>query len=274
MNFKKIGIILFLVFSLLPIKQSFAQTTNVGFVPVNIWYSKDPFEEGDKIKIYTLIFNPDTKQLSGTVTFFDGTKILGTKDFSVSGGSAKDISISWVVSVGDHTIFAQIQNAKFLLPNGKYQDVSLTNNKTENNLRTVSKKIVFTPNNSNSIDKTYNDTVKSIENIGNNVISNIPPSVSEPIATTTNVIDKIRENANISVQKAKEDTKNKIDAFENMNNSSKNSQNTNSIQKPFEYVALFILSILGTILKYKILFYGILAIITLSLIRYLWHLFF
>ena len=56
-----------------------AQSSNTGFVPGNIWYSKDPFEEGDKVKIYTFIFNPDSRELSGTVIFFDKTVLLGKK---------------------------------------------------------------------------------------------------------------------------------------------------------------------------------------------------
>ena len=84
MNLKKAGIVLFLIFSLLPIQKIFAQSSNTGFVQANIWYSKDPFEEGDKVKIYTFIFNPDTRELSGTVIFFDNTVMLGKKDFIVS----------------------------------------------------------------------------------------------------------------------------------------------------------------------------------------------
>ena len=48
MNLKKIVIFLFIIFSVFPINNIFAQTQNVGIIPSNIWYSKDPFEEGDK----------------------------------------------------------------------------------------------------------------------------------------------------------------------------------------------------------------------------------
>ena len=51
MVLKRIGIVLFLIFFLLPNHNLRAQDSNAGFVPGNIWYSQDPFEEGDKIKI-------------------------------------------------------------------------------------------------------------------------------------------------------------------------------------------------------------------------------
>ena len=95
MTQKKFLIFLFLTL-LFPINKISAEIANVGFIPDNIWYSKDPFFEGDKIKIYTLIFNPDGRELSGTVSFFDKTILLGKKDFRVSGNGVKDISIDMI----------------------------------------------------------------------------------------------------------------------------------------------------------------------------------
>src|ERR1035437_2096929 len=102
--FKKYILILsFLILILFPLYKISAQTSNVGFIPANIWYSKDPFEEGDKIKIYTLVFNPDSRELSGTVLFFDDTVFLGKQDFVVPAKGVKTISIDWTVIAGDHT---------------------------------------------------------------------------------------------------------------------------------------------------------------------------
>ena len=179
MNLKKAGIVLFVVFSLLPIGKVLAQTTNAGFVPQNIWYSIDPFTEGDKIKIYTLIFNPDTRSFSGTVDFFDNNTLLGTKDFNVAGTSAKDVFISWTVTAGDHQIFGQIENAKFLNSNGSYTNISITDNKTSTSSRTVASKIVAQNINNgiNSADQAFNNTVNSIQNIGNTAKNILPTSV-------------------------------------------------------------------------------------------------
>src|SRR3989338_5661631 len=70
MTLKKALIFVLIINSLFGACRAYAQSSNAGFVPGNIWYSLDPFLEGDKIKIYTLIFNPDPRELSGTVIFF------------------------------------------------------------------------------------------------------------------------------------------------------------------------------------------------------------
>src|ERR1035437_1568488 len=140
---KKVAIVLFLILSIFPIYKIHAQTSNAGFVPSNIWYSKDPFEEGDKIKIYTLVFNPDSRELSGTVTFFDVNVFLGKQDFVVPAKGVKTISIDWTVIAGDHTIFGKIENAKFLVSKGKYEEIYLSENETEKSSRSVAKKIII-----------------------------------------------------------------------------------------------------------------------------------
>jgi len=77
MTLKKALIFVLIINSLFGACRAYAQSSNAGFVPGNIWYSLDPFLEGDKIKIYTLIFNPDPRELSGTVVFFDNSVFLG-----------------------------------------------------------------------------------------------------------------------------------------------------------------------------------------------------
>src|SRR3989338_8628539 len=166
MALKKIGTILFLIFSLLPIQKIFAQDSNAGFVPGNIWYSQDPFEEGDKIKIYTLIFNPDERELSGTVIFFDSSVFLGKKDFTASAKGIKDVSIDWTATVGDHNIFGKIENSRFLVSGEKsertYEDVYLSGNETSKSSRRVNKKIV-----SVSSDTIFTNIGLAAENTGN-----------------------------------------------------------------------------------------------------------
>ena len=38
--------------------------TTTGFIPGQIWYSKEPLVEGDSVKIYTAIWNGDSDSLS------------------------------------------------------------------------------------------------------------------------------------------------------------------------------------------------------------------
>src|SRR6185436_8374955 len=99
MKFKKLGKIIFIlsltVLLAAPLQKIFAQSSNAGFAPGNIWYSQDSFQEGDKVRIYTIVFNPDGRQLSGTVIFFDNSVFLGKKDFTVEPKAVKDVFMEW-----------------------------------------------------------------------------------------------------------------------------------------------------------------------------------
>ena len=276
MHFKKFSITLFLIFVLIPTSKILAQTTNAGFVPGNIWYSEDPFAEGDKIKIYTLIFNPDTRKFSGTVNFYDNNTLLGTKSFNVSATSTQNIFINWTVTTGDHAIFAQIQNAKFLTSDGTYVDANLTDNKTNTSSRTVSSKIVAQniTNGINSVDGAFNSTMNSIQNIGTTAKNVVPTTISQSATTATNKLDGLRENLSNTTTNAQKQTQDKINSLNDVKKTSTKTTNTNDFQKPFAYIYLFFLKILSFIFKYKILFYGIIIIVIFFILRYIWQLIF
>ncbi len=268
MILKRIGIVLFLIFSLLPIQKLLAQVSNVGFVPGNIWYSKDPFEEGDKIKIYTFIFNPDVRELSGTVIFFDKTVLLSKKDFIIPAKTANDVSVDWTVTAGDHTIFGKIENSKFLVSKGKYEEVYLAENETEKSSRTVSKKIILKSTDANS--KTDNTTFTPISDIKKIIEEKTPNFIIEPIISTTNSLETFRENLNITSENKKEELKKEIEALKDVKITPKEKTNTSPFLKPFKYVEIFFLTIFSFISNNKILFYGIIIIVLYFLLRFVW----
>lgn len=269
MNFKKIGFVILLISCLLPVNQLNAQTENVGFIPSNIWYSKDPFEEGDKIKIYTVIFNPENKELSGTVSFYDKTTLLGDRKFSAPPNSVKDISINWVVSAGEHKIFAKIENAKFASLGGEYDDVILENSKTEESVRTVNKKIVV----ESDPDKTNNRgfPINQISNIQNLINEGTPDFIAEPLVLGAETVEEFRSDLAESSQDKKEEIKKELDALNNKSASSKAKVEDNKILKPWKYVEYFLMALLSFILNNKIIFYSISGISTFLLLRFIWR---
>lgn len=268
-NFKKITLILFLVFSLLPTEKSFAQNTNTGFVSGNIWYSKDPFEEGDKIKIYTFIFNPDKRELSGSVVFFNKTVLLGKKDFTISGNRAQDVSIDWTVTAGDHTIFGKIENAKYLISKGKYEEIFIAENQTEKSNRTVSKKITTKTNNSDTDSSSFDPTITNIKNI---IEEKTPDAIAKPVASVVNVLETFRENTGINSLNKKEELQNELKSLDAEKPSlEKDISVKKYIQKPFKYVEIFFLTLFSYILNNKILFYGILVALIFIILRFVWN---
>jgi len=228
---KNIGIIILLIFCLLPIYKTEAKTTNAGFVPENIWYSKDPLLEGDKVQIYTVVFNPDTRQLSGTVIFFDNNVFLGKKDFIVPPKSVKDVSIAWTVTVGTHSIFGKIENSKFLLPDGKYEEIYLADNETNKSVKIVSK--IILPQNKNDDTATepknnlINNGIETIQNFGTTVLNTIPASISNPIVTASTKLDDLRNEIEIKLGNEKEITNKQIDVLKKAEISKTNKTETN-----------------------------------------------
>lgn len=269
MNFKKIGIVLLLVFSILPIK-ALAQTSNAGFVPGNIWYSNDPFEEGDKIRIYTLIFNPDARQLSGTVLFFDNSVLLGKKDFTVAAKDVKDIFTDWSVTVGDHTIFAKIENSKFLLANGKFEDVYLAENKTTESKRTVNKKITL--KDSDPITKIIN--TNSIIDFGKTIEEKTPDFITKPVIISANAVENFRSEIGISAENKKTEIKKDLGSLAENKSKANPKKETSLLLKPYKYVQLFFLYFFSFIFNNKFIFYGLFCIVLFLLLRYIWRLIF
>src|SRR3989339_746947 len=258
---KKILIILFLILCTIPIKTYSQSFSKAGFIPGNIWYSPDPFEEKDIIKIHTIVFNPEDKQFLGDVIFFDNDVFLDKKSFSVQAKEIKEVEISWTVTAGKHKIFAKIENAKLLLPNGKFEEIYIAQNKTEENIREVEKKIILKTVNLDPysiIDNISINSSESIQNIRNTIKENTPSFIVEPATLTANVIETIQ---------------NEIKAI-NITNQKNNTEKENKFIKPLKYLELFFFTLLSYIFNIKFIFYGILFIIIIFILRYFWRLIF
>ena len=272
---KRFYIILLFVLFLLPNSAVHAQTSNAGFVPGNIWYSVDPFEEGDKIKIYTVLFNPDQREFSGTVIFFDKATFLGKKDFIVGARGVKDISIDWTAAIGDHVIFAKIENAKFLISAGKYEDVYLSGNQTEESKRTVNKKII--PNTiigDNLKEGILETSSKSIENLGKLIEEKTPDIIAKSIVISSNTIENFRENIGSFAKDNKEETKKELDEIKSGKTDEGTATKTDKFVRPFKYIKLFLLSLVSFIFNNKLIFYGLSVLAIFFLLRYIWRLIF
>src|SRR3989339_152292 len=283
MRFKKVFFFLFTFLLVVLPYITLAQNQNVGFVETNIWYSKDPFEEGDKIKVYTLVFNPSAKNFKGTVSFFDKTILLGKKDFTISSLSAEPVFVDWTVTVGGHQIFARIENPRLEVSAGKYEEISLANTETDKSEHTVAKKLPNVKEVKEKINETLDSSIKPIENLQNKINESLPPSVSKPVNNAFGFIEEARMNASESIEEKRTEVKTEIDEIqesakqaedkknedigieEDPSTTPAKSETINLPEAPMKYVSLFFLTVLSYVLKYKILFY-LLAIVIIYLI--------
>src|SRR3990167_2890033 len=107
---RRYTVILVLISIILPILTR-AQN-NAGFLSDNIWYSKDPFFVGDKIRIYSGIFNSSINDIEGNVEFYNNDEPIGQARFLVEGdGNLVRVWVDWEAKKGDSVIFAKIVDA-------------------------------------------------------------------------------------------------------------------------------------------------------------------
>lgn len=281
---------------------SFAETntSNVGFLPSNIWYSDEPDTEGEKIRIYTVVFNPYQKEFSGKVLFYDNDVLLGKKDFTVPSIGTKEVYIDWTVNLGTHKIFAKIADTKYLVSKGTYEPVNLKEDTSDISSYTVYKKVL--PKLSDikeNINTAVDESSNAVEKIEGKILSNTPEYVSKPIISTSNFLEEWRTTQAEVVLAKKISTASQIDAIEKSNSEATflkeeptTTANTENLPKeetgkkklgqefktstftPFKYIELFFLTLLSYIVGIKIIFYGTLVIILALFIRLIWKRFF
>ena len=267
---KLAGIFILSFLSFLPSTTLNAQVTSAGFVPSNIWYSSDTFEEGDKIQIHTFVFNPDARELSGTMSFYDSAILLGKKPFTVSPNSAEEVSIDWVVTAGEHKIFAKIEGAKFLVSKGNYETALLQESETVSLSRTVNKKIILKPEEEsvNIVEEVEEKLTSTLDNITKVVEESTPSVISTPVKATLNTLEQARKALATSSEQGKVAAKLKIQEVKASNESK------SYVDKPFNYVKLFFLTIIAFFAKYSIAFYSLVLVILFYILRYLYRLVF
>ncbi len=277
---------------------------NFGFVPSTIWYSKDPFFAGEKIRIYSAIFNYSEYDISGTVEFYDNGKLIGKSDFAIAGGGRlRDVWTDWVAAKGNHKTSAKIVNGKISTAGGKDEAVALENSQTREDERFVDSDTDGAKIGDISDEDDDNDGVSDAEevqrgtdplkkdtptpsiqaiqkdgNIQNDTSEDVP---SELLTTAGSVVQNI--NTFVDKQKEKLETKKeevkkeiaKINSAEAENPEKggkieKENEKT-AIEKTFRYIFLASLSAVSLILEYKILFYFILSIILYKTLKYIFR---
>lgn len=125
------AILIFLFANITPAYAIETPLKNAGFLPSNIWYSKNPFFSGDSVRIYSIIFNGSSEDLVGTVEFFDNELLIGKTDFSLaSGGRVRDVWVDWTAKNGKHVITARLASVYTVGVGGKKHAIVLENIET------------------------------------------------------------------------------------------------------------------------------------------------
>ncbi len=254
-----------------------------GFIPGQIWYSKEPLVEGDTVKIFTAIWNNSASPLSAKVEFYDKNVLLGTRDVLVAPSGLTDTSVSWKVTSGDHSISAKIISPS-ITSSGKKKVVSLGHYATTVDIK-------FVPVVIKTIDgkpATSGDIIKNqIDKAGGIIDNIIPTSVTVPVSENLGLIETFRTDLFKKISNTKTETQNEIDLLNKIEKVSVPTTTTNNIkttekkvpsgsvksnttdatEKPIAYLKIFFFLVLSFIFGNKIVFYALIVLVLFFIFR-------
>ena len=248
---------------------TFASVSTSGFLPGQIWYSKDTLMEGDTVNIHTAVWNGEKNSLSAKVEFYDKNVILGSRDVVVLTSELKDVSIPWKITSGDHVISAKIISS-LISVSGKKEKIVLDRTTTTDDRQFVNVTIKTasgdTITGNNALDSEISKTTTEVKNV-------IPENVSTPVLGAFTSIDNFRDKTFTQVASAKSDTAKKLDSLNKATPSTKGSSTNHgdATDKPITYIKLFLLSVLSFIMGSKIIFYSLSVFFIFVIIRFIYR---
>jgi hypothetical protein len=113
-----------LLFFLLSPFAASAEEINAGFVR-GLWYSDDSIFAGETVRVYVAIRNNTDADLTGTVTFFDNDKKIGTQTVAALDGRLIESWIDWVPAYGEHTLRAELSRMKLSAVGSEAENVAV-----------------------------------------------------------------------------------------------------------------------------------------------------
>lgn len=264
---------------------AYADDTLTGLIPGQIWYSKDPFIEGDTIKIYTAIWNSGKDPILVSVNFYDKNVILGTTEATIPAESAKDVSVFWKVTKGDHAISAKILSSS-ISSGGKKHAVQLNRSSTE-------EESFFIATNVKTADGSVVPSTDVAKNQFDKTVGMLPSSVGDPIISTVDAIDSFRDDAHATFKNSADENQKIIDAGNMSASVDKADINANikaiddarlvkdelknspakksPLDAPIPYLKVFLFTSLAMIFGNKFIFYGLSIIILFLIIRFIYR---
>lgn len=271
---KKYFPFLLLLLSVIPVVPVLAEdVTNSGFIPGQIWYSKETLTEGETVNIHTAVWNGEKDySLSAKIEFYDKNVILGTRDVTISPLELEDVSVPWKITSGDHVISAKIISSKTVV-SGKEEILSLRYSKTSNDKQSVP---VVVKNEKGEVVTTTDSLNNFIDKAGTEIKEVVPANVSSSVSNGFTAVDDFREKTSVKVEGIKDDAKEELSQIKGQESekvsTEKEVKNTDDvIKKPITYIKLFLFTALSFIFANKIVFYGILVLAIFWILRLIYR---
>ena len=263
---------LIILFTFLVLPICVFAVTNSGFIPGQIWYSKDVLIQGDTVNIHTAVWNGEKESISAKVEFYDKNVILGSRDITLATLELKDVYIPWKVTAGDHIISAKIISSQQTV-SGKKEQVTLGRNATSNDKQFVS----VVSKNSKGEPVSGTDAIKNqIEDTSQKIGELIPESVSNTVSNGFTSVENFREETLVQINKTKDETQKELDQMKGVEltvskSGIKKTSVEDATKKPITYIKIYLFAILSFIFANKIIFYGVLIFIIFLFLRFIYR---
>ncbi|MBK5215206.1 MAG: hypothetical protein JJE53_00130 [Candidatus Pacebacteria bacterium] len=275
---KKHILSIFIIFTLfLSLPQYIEAVTNTGFIPGQIWYSKETLVEGETVNIHTAVWNGEKESFMFKVEFYDKNIILGTREVSLKSLELKDVYIPWKITAGDHIISAKIISSS-INNSGTIEKITINRNTTSSDKQFIPVLV------KNYLDQPLSETDAlkiQIEKTSAEINNFVPEEISSTISTSFNAIDDLRGTTFIKIDEAKEEAKIELDLLKkgegvavsttdkktSVDNSTQKTNIEDAIKKPITYLKLFFLSVLSFVFGNKFVFYILLTLLVFLILR-------
>ena len=259
-------------------------TSYIGFVNASLWFDKELFFSGDKVRIYTTLANSTEADFKGTVEFFDNKNFIGSSSVTLERqGGFQVVWVDWVPTEGEHIVSVSITNPIIITEDGEqalsydsepsYEISRFVDTDTDGDL--IGNTIDIDDDNDGILDvddeepliarKIANpqedipeETKEIIETL-KEVASSTTPKIIAGIESVKNTLDNFRKETGKVITKQIQEVKEKIAEKITNEESNNNTENKELKNSPFNQLKLLALTTAGYTLNNTVVFYLVLA---------------
>ncbi len=234
-----------------------------GFIPKQIWYSKEKLVEGEMVEIHTPVWNGENDPVLVKVEFYNHEILLGSREVIIRPQELKDVFISWKVTAGEHLISAKIVSSVVIVGEEK-KNVSLRYTKTDPDKLEVEreKKII-------EKEVKVDDSGSESEALISEGL--LPEKITVTINESYSSVDDFRVRTGDKLSINKDKAKEEVEIIKNTDSSKgtsiKDKKTEDVVKKPLAYMKLFVFSVLSFIFENKIVFYGLIILVVFFIFK-------
>ncbi len=228
-----------------------------GFLDTPIWIRPEKPVEGEMVTLSAAFRNEEASNLSSTITFTDGTIVLGTKQLSLAPGALGTASVTFKISAGDHHFSASASNSIRTTSTGEKEPLTSTLSQAVLPKVSVGKKITTTTS-------VGIKTGEPVEVAASSILDHLPDSLKDRIVSTTAGLEEWRTNSYVAYQ----DKKEKAHASYADTKTSGKKAESSSVNGPLLYAKYILFTALAYLFSSAVGFYASIGLILFLVLRF------